>query len=158
MPLRTARADVAFIAALLTTAEHEARGLGDPEPGAEHLLLASLLVDDSSAREALGVSADAVREAIRAVHAEALASISVAADDLTSPLPPARGVYRSEASARDVFQRARTLARRSPTGLRSAHVLLATAEREHGTAARVLRQVGVDRAAVIDAARGLVGL
>ncbi len=183
MPLRTARHDIALIAALLTTAENEARALGDSEPGAEHLLLAALLVDDSSARDALGavprardahgvvprardahgavpasrdahgIGAAAVREAIVAVHAEALAAVSITVDEQAQPLPPSHGVYRSEVSTQEVFQQARRLARRSPSGLRSAHVLLAVAEREHGTAARVLAWLGLERASVIDAAR-----
>ncbi len=162
MPLRTARHDIALIAALLTTAENEARALGDPEPGAEHLLVAALLVDDPSARDALevvpssrdapSVDAAAVRAAIDAVHAEALAAVSITVDEQPQPLPPSRGVYRSEVSTQEVFQQARQLARRSPTGLRSAHVLLAVAEREHGTAARVLQRPGLERASVIDAA------
>lgn len=153
MPLRTARHDMALIAALLTTAETEARALGDSTPGAEHLLLASLLVDDPSAREASGVSADAVRAAISVVHVESLAAIGVTHPELDDSLPPGRGIYRSEVSAQEVFQQARRLARRSPSGLRSAHMLLAVAEREHGTAARVLTQLGLERASVVDAAR-----
>lgn len=152
MPLRTARHDIALIAALLTTAENEARALGDPEPGAEHLLLASVVVDDSSARDALGADGATVREAIVAVHAEGLATVSITVDAQAQPLPPSHGVYRSGVSTQEVFQRARRLARRSPSGLRSAHVLIAVAEREHGTAARVLRQLGRERASVIEAA------
>lgn len=157
MPLRTARHDIALISALLTTAENEARALGDAEPGAEHLLLAALLVDDPSARDALNVDAATVRDAIGAVHAEALAAVSITVDAQAQPLPPSRGAYRSEVSTQEVFQQARRLARRSPTGLRSAHVLLAVAEREHGTTARVLQRLGLERASVVDAAhRALV--
>lgn len=152
MPLATARHDVRLIAELLTTAESEARALGDPEPGAEHLLIASLLLDDASARTALGVEAPAARDALRAVHADALAAAAV--DDLASDasLPRARGLYRSRVSTRDVFRRAKALARRSPSGFRSVHVLIALAEREHGTAARVLTHLGIERGALIVAA------
>ena len=156
MPLRTARHDIALIAELLTTAENEARALGDPQPGAEHLLLAAALVDDPSARDALGVDGAAVREAIIAVHAEALAAVSITTNEQAAPLPPARGVYRSEVSTQEVFQRARRLARRSPTGLRAAHVLIAVAERQHGTAARVLQRLGLEPASVIDDATAAV--
>jgi len=165
VPLRTALHDTRLIAALLSTAETEARGLGDAEPGAEHLLLAALVVEDASARDALGkaaassaagtgagVDATAFRTAIGAVHAASLASVGVTAPELDTTLPPAGGIYRSEVSTQEVFQRARVLARRSPTGLRSAHVLLAAAEREHGTVARVLAHLGVDRVALVDAA------
>lgn len=152
MPLLTARRDIRLIADLLTTAENEARALGDAEPGAEHLLVASLTLNDASARIALGADAAAARDALRAVHADALAAAAVIDVSAESPLPPAQGVYRSRVSTRDVFQRARTLARRSPTGLRSAHVLAAIAEREHGTAARVLLHLGVDRVALLESA------
>ena len=151
MTLRTARHDVHLIADLLTTAEAEARALGDAQPGAEHLLLAALLVGDSSARDALALDAATVREAITATHSDALASVEITTDASGSPLPPARGVYRSEVSTQEVFQRARRLSRRSSSGLRSAHVLLAVAEREHGTAARVLQRLGLERASVIEA-------
>ena len=60
MSLRTAVADARLIAALLTTAETEARALGDAEPGAEHLLLAALLVDDPSARDTVRQVADPI--------------------------------------------------------------------------------------------------
>jgi len=168
MPLRTALADTRLIASLLTIAETEARTLGEPEPGAEHLLLAALLVEDPSAQEALNranaaksgsptaVDAPAVRAAIGAVHAASLASIGVIAPDASEPLPPAAGLYRSEVSAQEVFQRARVLAKRSPLGLLSAHVLLAAAERERGTVARVLENLGINRVALLDAATARV--
>lgn len=153
MPLRTALQDTRLIAALLTTAEQEARALGDAEPGAEHLLLAALLVNDPSAREALAtlaaVDAAAVRSAIVAVHSDSLA-------DLDPALPPASGAYRSEVSAQEVFQRARILSRRSRSGLRSAHVLRAAAERERGTVARLLASLALERDAVLAAAAAAV--
>ncbi len=158
MPLTTARHDLRLIADLLTTAEREARALGDPEPGAEHLLLAALLLDDDSARRAVPTDAETVRAAIAAVHAAALAAVGVEAPPNAAALPAASGAYRADVSAQQVFQRARELARRSPTGLRAAHVLIAVAEREHGTAARVLQQLGHDRAAVIAAAERALGL
>ncbi len=161
MPLRTALQDSRLIAALLTTAEHEARALGDVEPAAEHLLLAAVLVDDPSAREALTLlaatlDAGAVRTAIEAVHAASLAAVGVETPELDVAMPTARGVYRSEVSAQEVFQRARVLSRHSRTGLRSAHVLLAAAERERGTVARVLEHLGLEREAVVAAATAAV--
>jgi ATP-dependent Clp protease ATP-binding subunit ClpA len=152
MPLLTARHDIRLIADLLTVAESEARALGDSEPGAEHLFLACLALDDASARAALGADATAARDALRTVHAEALASAAVIDSSATSALPPAHGVYRSRVSTQEVFQRAKSLARRSPTGLRAAHVLIAVAEREHGTAARVIDHLGIDRGVLIAAA------
>ena len=120
---------MALIAALLTTAETEARALGDSTPGAEHLLLASLLVEDASAREVAGVTADAVRAAISVVHAESLSAIGVTQPELAASLPPARGIHRSEVSAQ-----------------------------EDGTATRVLSQLGLERESVVDAARRVLEL
>lgn len=161
MSLRTAVADARLIAALLTTAETEARALGDAEPGAEHLLLAALLVDDPSARDTVRqvaetVDAAAVRSAIGAVHAASLAAVGVTAPELDGTLPSASGIYHSEVSAQEVFRRARVLSRGPREGLHSAHVLLAAAERDHGTVARVLESLGIDRAALVAAARGAI--
>lgn len=156
MSLRTARSDIRLIAELLTTAEQEAHALGDAEPGAEHLLLAALHGPDASARVALAADAAAVRAAIASVHADSLAAVGIEAPALSSASHPVAGVYRSEVSARDVFQRARVLSRGSRSGLRTAHVLIAAAEREHGTAALVLQRLGVDRAAVITAATAAI--
>lgn len=161
MSLRTAVADTRLIATLLTTAETEALALGDAEPGAEHLLLAALLVDEPSARDVVrqvadSVDAAALRSAIGTVHAASLAAIGVAAPDLEAALPPSRGVYRSEVSAQEVFQRARALSRGSKAGLLAAHVLLAAAEREHGTTSRVLDFLGIDRARLVVAAQAAV--
>lgn len=152
MSLRTAGRDVRLIAALLTTAEREAQALGDTKPGAEHLLLAALQGDDSSARTALGTDTASVRAAIAAVHTASLATVGVTAPELPPAEVTPTGVYRSEVSAQEVFQRARVLSRGSRSGLRTAHVLIAVAERENGTAARVLQHLGLERAAVIAAA------
>lgn len=161
MSLRTALADTRLIADLLTTAETEARALGDAEPAAEHLLLATLLVAEPSALEVVRrarpeVDAAAVRTAIGTVHASSLAAVGVTAPELDPALPPADGVYRSEVSAQEVFQRARALSRGSRVGLRSAHVLLAVAEREHGTSARVLHRLGLDRTELVALAAAAV--
>lgn len=164
MPLRTAIADARLIAAMLTTAEVEARALGDGEPGAEHLLLAALLADDSSASEAMLTAAGAgrtmdgaaVRTAIGAVHEASLAAVGVTAPELHGALPPGTGLYRSEVSAQEVLQRARVLSRGSRSGLRSAHVLLAAAQRERGTVARVLESLGIDRSQLIAATEAAV--
>ncbi len=151
MPLRTALKDTKLIAALLTTAENEARAIGDTEPGAEHLLIASLSVDDDSARAALGIDAATARDALTDLHREALAALGIESDGV-EPLPAAGGLYRAETSLQEALRRTGVIAKRSPTGLRSAHALIAVAEREHGTSARLLQRLGVDREQLIAAA------
>lgn len=144
--------DMRTINELLTKAEQQATSLGDTAPGAEHLVLAALLLEESSARDLLGVSADQFREAIVESHADALAAMGISTNDARlSPVSPPSGVYRSEESAQDVFQRARVLAKHGD-GLKGAHIIQAAAERQHGTVARVLKKLGIDRESLMPTA------
>ncbi len=155
MSLRTAIKDTKLIAELLTAAETEARDAGDEMPGAEHLLIAALASTDDSARVALGVDAPEARSALTELHHRALAGVGVE-NGAAEPLGAAGGPFRSEVSLREVFGRMRLLAKHSSTGLRSAHALIAVAEREHGTSARLLDRLGADRGAVLAAATAVV--
>lgn len=144
---------------LLTDAEREARAMGDAEPGAEHLLLAAMDLPDGTATRVMatfGIDRERLRRAITEHHAAALAQVGIDGSALGTPAPiePANGsgVYRSAASAREAFQAAATMARRD-RALLGAHVTAAVAEMEHGTAAGVLRSLGVDRAALATASR-----
>jgi len=143
--------DIRTINSLLTEAERQANALGEPRPSAEHLVLAALLLEDDSARALLGIDADRFRAALTQVHAEALESVGVAAEHGDLPATGAgSGIYRSEPSAQEVFQRARVLAKLDhPAGLSGAHIVRAAAEREHGTVARALGQLGIDRRTLI---------
>ena len=133
--------DITTIASLLAAAERVAAALGDEQPGAEHLLVAALELDDST--RGLGVTADDARAAIRAVHASALGG--------DVPLPPSgrplRGAYRGSTSLQEVFQRTRVLSKREH--LTGMHVVRAAAERERGTVALVIDELGIDRAELI---------
>lgn len=157
MGIRNAFGNLRIMNELFTSAEREAQLLGDEEPGPEHLLLAALGLPDGSARRAFakfGVSPDDVRHAITATHADALRTMGI---DTVPPAVPARepkGAYRSTGSARDAFQRAAALCKLDrPSKLDSAYLVIAVADPDHGTSARVLRQLGIDRAALQDAAR-----
>jgi ATP-dependent Clp protease ATP-binding subunit ClpA len=141
---------------LLENAETIARRDGLVQPGAEHLVLAALDLPDGTARAALertGSSADAFASAVREQHAAALDAVGVVVDDelIDAGLPePGRctGVYRSETSAQELFQRAGADARAEGGGLLGAHVVRAAAELEHGTVARAFRHMGVDARAL----------
>jgi ATP-dependent Clp protease ATP-binding subunit ClpA len=144
---------------LLTDAEREARSMGDAEPGAEHLLLAAMDLPDGTATRVLatfGIDRERLRRAITEHHATALAQAGIEGSALATPQPiePASGsgVYRSAASAREAFGSVATMARRD-RALLGAHVTAAVAEMEHGTAAGVLRSLGVDREALATASR-----
>jgi ATP-dependent Clp protease ATP-binding subunit ClpA len=98
-----------------------------------------------------------VRPAIDDAHASALSAVGIDATGAvpadTAP-PQTPNVYRSSPSAQTVFQSASKLARSERgTQLAGAHVVIAVTELEHGTTARVLESLGIDRAALAAAAR-----
>lgn len=147
--------------ALLPAAERIARDDGADLPGAEHLLLAALNLDDGIARNvfvSFDVDAADLRGAIIDQHEQTLRAIGVIADDnaITATLPPsnpATGPYRSQGSLQTAFQQARALAKTNEATLNSGHVLLATTDSEHGTVARSLHHLGVDQALLRDNTR-----
>lgn len=163
MKLMERAQDVRTIHKLLTGAEAVANEQGESVPGAEHLLLSALALPDGSARRAferVGADPQGLGPAIERQYAQALRGIGIeppAAPELdTVPDDQAdqgAGVFRSTASARSVFQAASALARSEPSkGLIGAHVVLAVTDLEHGTAARALTAMGIDRAALAAAA------
>ena len=164
MGLVRAIRDIRTIKRLLTGAEAEARAVGEDLPGPEHLLLSAAALPDGTAARALsggGADADALRSAVAAVHADALAGLGLEAGPIaaTALAAPATGPLRTSPQAQQVFQRAVELSKlASPAGLRGAHVVAAVAELEHGTAARALRRLDVDPARLLAAARTEGGL
>jgi ATP-dependent Clp protease ATP-binding subunit ClpA len=157
--MRTRARDMRTITELLDTAEKIARRRGATQPAAEHLVLAALELPDGTARRAferLGVSPDAFASGLDAQHAEALQAIGIQAhdDEIDAHVPqpvPATGIYHSEPSAQQLFQLAGKDARHEGRGFVGAHVLRAATTLEHGTTARTLDYMGVDRPALRDA-------
>jgi hypothetical protein len=155
MSLRRKVRDVRTINLLMKGADAEARRAGESLTGAEHLLLSALELPDGTARRAFeraGADPDGLRDAIEASHAQALGAIGIEAPAIDGPEPPQRGVFRSTASARTAFFAASEMAR-SDGGLLGAHVVVAVAGMEHGTAPRALAALRVDRGELAEAAR-----
>ena len=156
--------EIRTISRLLTGAEAEANKAGETMPGAEHLLLSALALPDGSARRAferLGADPDELRSAIASQYADALRAIGIepVSDDALDAaagagVASAKGVFRSTASAQAVFRAAVDLAKTErPSRLVGAHVVAAVARMEHGTAARALRAMRIDRHALAVAAQ-----
>jgi ATP-dependent Clp protease ATP-binding subunit ClpA len=144
--------DMAAIRALLEAAERESAAMGEPEPGAEHVVLAALGLPDRTAADTLaglGVDVARLRQAIEQVHAEALAAVGITEPPLSTPIatPPNRGIYRSKGSTRDLLT-ATADARKEMHSQRftSAHVLIGASTLEHGTLAKALHHLGIDAA------------
>lgn len=154
MGLKTALSDISFMNSLFTAAEHVAHELGDPVMGGEHLVIAALDHDDldRSALAPFQLDASRFRDAVVAVHADALASIGI--DGTSSPsIDAPRGVLHSTATAQAVFQDARKSAWRRRTPMRAIDIVAAAARIEHGTTARAIDRLGIDRAALEALAR-----
>ncbi len=159
MTLRHAATDVRTMKRLFTEAEAEARRDGQDAFGAEHLLLAALAVEPS-ARAALartGHEPGALRAALARQHETALAAVGVDAGTLLTDDAPAgdapTGAMASTATGRSVFQRAREGAGAGRRAIPGADVVLAATELERGTVPRAFAELGVERAALADAAR-----
>lgn len=132
--------------------------MGDKEPGAEHLLLAAIDLDDGQARRAFertGADPDQFAMAIVTQHEAALAAAGIE----VAPSQPTRLPTHDKTpmslgqSGRTAFQRATKLVKEHrPAAFGGAHIVAAVAEQEHGTAARALAVMGIDRAALRAAA------
>jgi ATP-dependent Clp protease ATP-binding subunit ClpA len=160
MPLIRPLDEYRTIRRLLEDAERLAREAGEAGPGAEHLLLAAVGLPDGTARRAferVGIDPADLPSAIESQHADALRAVGIVAATLAepaAPAPPARGLFRSAPSAQAVFRRAVELSRGpKPRRLLGAHVVIAVAEMEHGSAPRALARLGVERVQLAAAAR-----
>lgn len=164
MKFRNPAREIRTIKALLEGAEAESRRAGESMPGAEHLLLAALALPDGTARiafERIGADPDAVRPAIAAQHAEALRAIGITDvdDEILDGAPTdldalPTGVFRATAPAQAAFRASVDLAKsQKPSRLVGAHVVAVIAEMEHGTAARALNVLAIDRKALAASAR-----
>jgi hypothetical protein len=154
--------DAGTLRLLCETAEAIARSEGQPEPTAEHFVLAALDLPDGAARRVfgrLGLDGADFRPALVEAEREALRQVGIG-DALIeqalgkgAPLPPPSGLYEAAPTGQVVVQEMARLRRRGVSGpLDGAHVLKVVAEMRHGSAVRALRQMGAEPTAVVAAA------
>lgn len=154
--------DAGTLRTLCETAESLARAEGRDAPEAEHFVEAALALPDGSAERVftrIGLDGAGFRQALEEQHRAALRAVGmdgVVVDSVlgASPaLPPAEGLYRAAPSGQIVVQELARLRQRGVTApLAGSHVIKVVAEMSHGTAARALRQMGADPAALVAAA------
>ena len=157
--------DIRFMQSLFPAAEALAGAAGEKEPGAEHLIIASLEFQEGSARRVfgrVGADPDRFRDAVADQHAAALRQLGIENDamaiDMQIPPPPQRpsGPYRSAPSAREVFPEVVKLVKRDKSRLSGAYILLVASQMEFGTTARAFDEMGVDRDELATAAQAEV--
>ncbi|WP_144122541.1 Clp protease N-terminal domain-containing protein [Catellatospora sichuanensis] len=142
--------NVRTLKTLLNTAESIARADGQELPGTEHLVLSALALPDATAERALqqiGISTGDLTSAVEAVHRAALDGIGLTHEPAAVPSAGApKGLYRMTPPAQQVFQDAVALSKTAaPKLLLGGHVLVAAARQEHGTWARAVKRLGIDR-------------
>ncbi|NVD99734.1 Clp protease N-terminal domain-containing protein [Massilia sp. BJB1822] len=154
--------DMGTIKRLCEGAEKHANADGQAQAGAEHFILAALDLPDGTARQALqrlNVAPEQYRAAIARQHQNAMRFAGVAAlpEEVhqDAALPPASGLYCAQASAQTLIQQLNEYKKEegSSLPLLGAHVLLAMTSAQYGTAVRAMRLLGVDLAALAEAAR-----
>ena len=158
---RSRLADIRTMKTLLPAAEAKAQAMGEQIPGAEHLVLAALDLEEGSARRAFeraGADPDGFAHAVAAQHAEALHSIGMDTDEeaidahIPAPLQPP-GPLRSSVTAQQLFQEVVRRVRKERSQLYGAYIVEVAAQTEHGTTARAIRQMGVQLHRLAKAAR-----
>lgn len=159
--------DIRIMNELFPAADAVAAADGEPQAGAEHLLIAALDLDTGSARrafEAAGADPDRFHDAVRAQHEEALRAVGLrpmsdpALDQHLPPPVPQDRPHRGTPSGHALFRRVVDLVRKERSQLYGAYFVLVAAQTEHGTTARALRHLGVDPVALASAARTEIDL
>ena len=147
-------AEMRTIKEVLTSAESLAHEMGDKEPGAEHLLLAAIDIEDGLARRAfeqIGADPDDFAMAIVRQHEAALAAAGIEVTHpsprRTSPTHDKTPMSLGPVGAHGLSTRDQARQAVPAGGVRQrTRRGIAVAEQEHGTAARALAVMGIDRA------------
>jgi len=153
--------DMRTIKALCLGAERHANAEGQQEVGLEHFVLAAIDLPDGTARkafESVNADPDGFRSAITLQYQQALDSVGIGNDaESPAPVPAGSGAYRSRPQVGPMLEQLANRERRDVAEpLLGAHVIAAIAATEHGTAARALKAMGIDRQALASAAKQTV--
>ena len=137
--------DTGTLQTLFVSAERHANQDGQTEPGAEHLVMAALEMQDGTARKAfqrVGANLTMFSEAIAQQHVEALRAIGIEPSTVAPlidgpPVSSTKGLYKAQASAQALVQK---LTETKPFNvalpLLSADILIAAATGQHTIAVR----------------------
>lgn len=151
--IKTKIEDMKTISKLCLDAEKYANQYGEKKPGAEHFMLASLDLQDGSARKVfkrLDINPDAINQAIKDQHIEALANIGIVQKGgrfNVEPLETMKSstkLYDTKPSGQTVMQRIYQNNKARNTQLIGAHVIEVISSMEYGVAVRTLQTMGID--------------
>lgn len=138
-------------------AESRAKAMGDSTTGAEHLLLSAFDLPDGLARRAFqraGGDPDAFEAAVVQQHDDALRNIGIEpVAEETLRRRPRRGGPKPNESLIHVLKAGVTLEKTEGLKGLGAQIVAGTASLEHGTAARTIAAMGIDRFQLGAAAR-----
>jgi ATP-dependent Clp protease ATP-binding subunit ClpA len=156
--LRQRLRDMRTLKDLCLGAEQHANAEGQQMAGAEHFILAALDLPDGTARRAferIGADPRQFRAAIARQYGEALSSIGLGSlQQDPEPVPSRKGVYHTKTSAQTLMQQLAARGKTHPgEPLFGAHVVAVAAGAQQGVAARALRAMGIESAALAGAAQ-----
>ena len=155
--IKTKIQDMKTISALCLSAEKYANQYGEDKPGAEHFMLAALDLPDGSARkvfETLNINPDAINQAIKEQHNEALTSLGVThqaiKDDIESSetVKPKTNLYDTKPSGQTVMKKIYENNKARKTKLIGAHVIEVISSMEYGISVRALQTMGIELSAL----------
>lgn len=159
--------DIRVIRKLCLNAERHANADGQEAPGLEHFVLAAIDLPDGTARrtfQRLGADPGIFRSAIAKQYNTALENVGIDATQLAAMHGNAEGIlpggkiFRSQPQVQAFMQQLASRQREGSDGsLLGAHVIEAIASFQHGVASRTFAAMGIDRKALMEAARKEAG-
>lgn len=151
--------DTRTISKLIPGADKQALLMGETSPGAEHFMLSAFELSDNTARnifKRMNKTPEDFKTAIQTQYNNALAelgiNITVDAGQLEAVAEPV-SLNKSKASGKELMKNLHALKKADKDRpLLGAHVVKVIAGMEHGVAIRALRVLGIEKAALLQAA------
>jgi Clp amino terminal domain, pathogenicity island component len=155
--------DMGRLKTLFGEAEALANAEGQSEPGAEHLVVAALLLpEDDSARRVFarfGAAPTNFQTAVERQYADALNKIGIESTPVSdqgfsATVSRKNGLYRAKESMRDLLDAVTDNKKLNPDApFMAAEIILGATTMQFGVVARALAKMGLDRAELAAAAR-----
>jgi len=160
--MKSRKNDMKKLSTLIETSLARSADDGELVTGAHQLLLSAFEMDDDSAERTLaglGKTPADFTKALASLDDDTLAGLGIDVPDLPSaPIPHSR-VGKTDATFEAAIKAVHDIHNEDGDyrPLQSGHVLAGVATVEYGVAARVFTAMGLERSAIIDASRSVLG-
>lgn len=151
--------DIKTIGKLIPGADEIANMMGKEKPGAEHFVLSALNLEDGTAKrifDRFGIDAKKFQDAIKTQYQEALSTVGISQEAIEidpKPISSKKMIKDSQPSGQELMKSLYSLKKEDKgRPILGAHVIIVSANIEHGIVPRALKVLGVDRKLLADAA------